>query len=131
MKKSFKIGDFGCGAAMIARTFGKNRTVHSFDLHSDDKELVQECNIKSTPLKNESIDIAVYNLSLMGTDWKDFIKEAQRVLEFQGRLFISDTENHLKGYLKDLKDTLEELDFIVYRFETKGKFVMIEAIKNS
>jgi hypothetical protein len=131
MKKSFKIGDFGCGEAMIARTFGKNRTVHSFDLHSDDKELVQECNIKSTPLKNESIDIAVYNLSLMGTDWKDFIKEAQRVLEFQGRLFISDTENHLKGYLKDLKDTLEELDFIVYRFETKGKFVMIEAIKNS
>jgi len=129
MKKSFKIGDFGCGEAMIARKFGKHR-VQSFDLHADDKELVQECNIKSTPLKDESIDIAVYNLSLMGTDWKDFLKEAKRVLEYGGRLFITDTESHLNGYLKPLRETLEELEFQIYRFETKAKFVMIEAIKD-
>ncbi len=129
MKKSFKIGDFGCGEAMIARKFGKHR-VQSFDLHSADKELVQECNIKSTPLKDESIDIAVYNLSLMGSDWKEFLKEAKRVLEYGGRLFISDTENHLNGYLKPLREVLEELEFQIYRFEVKAKFVMIEAIKD-
>ena len=129
MKKSFKIGDFGCGEAMIARKFGKPR-VQSFDLHSADKELVQECNIKSTPLKDESIDIAVYNLSLMGSDWKEFLKEAKRVLEYGGRLFISDTENHLNGYLKPLREVLEELEFQIYRFEVKAKFVMIEAIKD-
>jgi len=129
MKKSFKIGDFGCGEAMIARKFGKDR-VHSFDLHAIDKDLVQECNIKSLPLKDESIDIAVFNLSLMGTDWEDFLVEAKRVLEFGGRLFICDTESHLNGYLKSLREVLESLEFSIYRDETKAKFVMIEAIKD-
>ena len=66
----------------------------------------------------------------MGSDWKDFLKEAKRVLEYGGRIFITDTESHLNGYLKSLRDVLEELEFQIYQFETKAKFVMIEAIKD-
>jgi superfamily II DNA or RNA helicase/SAM-dependent methyltransferase len=129
MKKSIKIGDFGCGEAILARRFGKHR-VFSFDMHPIDKELVVACNIKSIPLKDESIDIAVYNLSLMGYDWEKFLDEAKRLLRYNGRLFIADTEEHLKGYLRNLKEKLEELDFQIYRFEMKSKFVLIEAIKD-
>ena len=33
------------------------------------------------PLKNSSIDVAIYSLSLMGTNYIDFLEEAYRVLK--------------------------------------------------
>lgn len=40
-----------------------------------------------TPLDNGSIDVAVFCLSLMGTNLKDFILEANRVLKI-GYIFL-------------------------------------------
>jgi len=128
LKKFKKIADFGCGEAVIGREFGPKR-VQSFDLHSIDDELVTTCNIKKTPLKNSSVDIAIYNLSLTATDWKDFIIECKRVLNDGGLLFIADTVNHLNGYLKELPDVLEELDFKIFTNRPQGQFVIIQAIK--
>jgi len=130
LPKSRKIADFGCGEAIMGRMFGKNR-VHSFDLHADDKELIKECNIRSVPLRAKSVDVAVYNLSLMGTDWPEILKEGKRVLKAGGLMFIADTKNHIGGYLKEIRNVLEELDFNIFRFDDKKEpFVMIEAIKD-
>ncbi len=35
----------------------------------------------STPLHDSSVDVAVFCLSLMGTNLKDYLKEANRVLK--------------------------------------------------
>ena len=126
--KRYVIGDFGCGEAAIGREFGPKR-VKSFDLHSEDNELVTACNIKNTPLKDSSIDIAVYNLSLMGKDWKDFLKEAKRVLKDGGLLFIADTIKHFDGYLQELPDLLDELDFKIFTNRSENHFQIIQAIK--
>jgi len=58
------IGDFGCGEAKILEKFGDKR-VYSFD-HIAINDNVTACDIKSVPLPDEAIDIAVFSLSLMG-----------------------------------------------------------------
>ncbi|KAL0237441.1 hypothetical protein PCE1_000838 [Barthelona sp. PCE] len=84
------IGDFGCGEARLAKTLANDdRTVHSFDLVSRDP-IVTACDIASTPLEPETLDYAVYCLSLMGTNVSDFITEAHRVLKTGGELLIAE-----------------------------------------
>jgi ribosomal RNA-processing protein 8 len=47
--------------------------------------------MKSVPIKDEKLDIAVFSLSLMATNWRDYIKEAKRCLRKYGLLFIAET----------------------------------------
>lgn len=63
-----QIGDFGCGEAKIMETFGNNR-VFSFD-HVAINDSVIACNIKQVPIPDDSIDIAVFSLSLMSKNGK-------------------------------------------------------------
>ena len=44
-------------------------------------DLVTKCDMKNVPLNNESVDIAVFSLSLMGTNVIEFLLEAHRVLK--------------------------------------------------
>ena len=129
LPKSRKIADLGCGEAAIGKKFGKQR-VRSFDLHADDPKFVEECNIRSIPLRDDSVDFVIYNLSLMGTDWKEILKEGKRILKPSGIMFIADTKSHFDGYLKTIKNELEELNFNIYRYVEKEPFVMIEAIND-
>lgn len=94
------VADFGCGDCKIARSV-KNK-VHSFDLAAT-CELVTVCDMSKVnvsahtacsvhgcskknlpvqvPLGDASVDIAVFCLSLMGTNLADFLAEANRVLK--------------------------------------------------
>ena len=67
------IGDFGCGDAMLAKSL-PHFTVHSFDLVAVN-DFVTPCDMKCVPLGSNVLDVAVYCLSLMGTDFMSFIKE--------------------------------------------------------
>ena len=62
------IADFGCGEARLAQALSSTcKQIYSFDLVAlNDKITV--CDFSKTPLENESIDIAVFCLSLMGTN---------------------------------------------------------------
>lgn len=73
------MADFGCGEAQLASSL-PDATVHSFDLVAA-SDLVTVCNMAHTPLQANSVDVAVFCLSLMGTNLSDFIKEANRVLK--------------------------------------------------
>lgn len=101
------VADFGCGDCKIARSV-KNK-VHSFDLAAT-CELVTVCDMANVsvyllcmiihvqsvrllleykthllcvqvPLRDATVDIAVFCLSLMGTNLADFLAEANRVLK--------------------------------------------------
>ena len=74
------IADFGCGEARLARTLGEDAKVHSFDLVKMN-DYVTVCDFANTPLENESCDVVVFCLSLMGTNLKEFLREANRVLK--------------------------------------------------
>jgi len=119
------IGDFGCGEAKILEKFGAER-VSSFD-HVAINNKVTPCDIKSVPLSDEAIDIAVFTLSLMGRNWPDYIREAKRCLATNGYLLIAETSKSIKGRLSKLKEVIEQHGFDIYNEEDKGDFTFIEA----
>jgi hypothetical protein len=119
------IGDFGCGEAKILEKFGADR-VFSFD-HVAINNKVTPCDIKSVPLSDEAIDIAVFSLSLMGRNWTDYIKEAKRCLATNGYLLIAETTKSMNGRLSKLKGVIEQQGFDIYNEEEKGDFTFIEA----
>lgn len=77
LPKTQVIADFGCGEGRLAKAV-PNKT-YSLDLVAQRHEIIA-CDMAKTPLETGSIDVAVYCLSLMGTNLRDFILEANRVL---------------------------------------------------
>lgn len=73
------VADFGCGDAKLAQEFPENK-IHSFDLIAVN-QYVTAGDMAHTNLNNGSVDIAIFCLSLMGTNLQSFIKEANRVLK--------------------------------------------------
>ncbi|KAM9963823.1 hypothetical protein ACTFIW_007079 [Dictyostelium discoideum] len=94
IKQRKRIADLGCGEAKLAERLQHKHTIQSFDLVAVN-ERVTACDISNLPLKNESIDIAVFCLSLMGTNFIDFIIEAERVLVKGGLLKIAEIESRI------------------------------------
>ncbi|KAK9307034.1 hypothetical protein QLX08_002486 [Tetragonisca angustula] len=93
MPKQHIIADFGCGEARLATTVPHK--VHSFDFVSLNKN-VTACDIAHTPLLTNSVNVVVFCLSLMGTNLKDYIIEANRVLKKGGILKIAEVESRFE-----------------------------------
>ncbi|KAK6186270.1 hypothetical protein SNE40_008340 [Patella caerulea] len=86
------IADFGCGNATLAQSVPNK--VHSFDL-APLNEFVTVCDVSKVPLSNKTVDVAVFCLSLMGTNLNDFVMEANRVLKPGGLLQIAEVESRI------------------------------------
>lgn len=86
---SCTIADLGCGDAPLAR--GCQSAIkslrlkfHNFDLHTPNSH-VTKADISNLPLRDGEADIAVFCLSLMGTNWVSFVEEAWRILRGDGK----------------------------------------------
>lgn len=122
------VADFGCGDCKIARSV-KNK-VHSFDLAAT-CELVTVCDMAKVPLGDCSVDIAVFCLSLMGTNLAEFLAEANRVLKMRGILKIAEVASRFDnvqnfisalaglGFKMTAKDT-ENSHFFSFEFLKTG-----------
>ena len=83
------IADLGCGDAQLARGLQSsvkhlNLKFYNFDLHAA-SPFITKADIANLPLKDGEVDVAVFCLSLMGTNWISFVEEAWRVLRGDGR----------------------------------------------
>ncbi|MBA0571923.1 hypothetical protein Golob_002292 [Gossypium lobatum] len=87
---SLIVADFGCGDARLAKNV-KNK-VFSIDLVSNDPSVIS-CDMSNTPLRASSVDVAVFCLSLMGTNYASYLKEACRVLKPSGWLLIAEVKS--------------------------------------
>ncbi|VUC23092.1 unnamed protein product [Clonostachys rosea] len=91
------IADLGCGDARLAQSLqsdkGKLRLqVHSFDLQSP-SPLVTKADIANLPLEDGSVNVAIFCLALMGTNWVDFVEEAYRILHWKGELWVAEIKS--------------------------------------
>ncbi|KAF2433547.1 hypothetical protein EJ08DRAFT_647235 [Tothia fuscella] len=91
------IADLGCGDARLSQTLQPflkkmNMQVLSFDLHSD-SPLVKKADISALPLPDGSVNVAIFCLALMGTNWTDFIDEAWRILHWKGELWVAEIKS--------------------------------------
>ncbi|PBC29056.1 Ribosomal RNA-processing protein [Apis cerana cerana] len=119
--KQYIIADFGCGEARLAATVPHK--VHSFDFISLNKN-VTACDVAHTPLLTSRIDVVVFCLSLMGTNLKDYIIEANRVLKKDGILKIAEVESrfeHIEDFIKVInnygfKNTWKDLSHNLFYF---------------
>ena len=82
--------------------------------------------MKSVPLGDGDIDIAILSLSLMGRNWPKYIAEAKRCLTTNGYLLVVETTNVNKGTLSKLKTVIEKYGFELYKEEERGNFTFIE-----
>lgn len=132
---SLVIADVGCGEAQIARRIQSKGPVsvemHSFDLVACNAS-VTVANMSSLPLQDESVDIAVYSLSLMNTDYSSALDEATRILKSgTGQLWIAEVSSRFeRGSLEQFIEGLRERGFAIRSVDQSNKvFVMISATK--
>ncbi len=107
---SCTIADLGCGDAPLARAFQSrlkpfNLKFHSFDLHVPNS-LVTKADIASLPLRDGEADVAIFCLSLMGTNWLSFIEEAWRVLrgDGKGELWVAEVKSRFGRVTRKIAD---------------------------
>ncbi|VDP28728.1 unnamed protein product [Soboliphyme baturini] len=100
MPRFYKIADMGCGEARLSQSV--KQKVHSFDF-CQLNDRITPCDICHVPLADESMDIVIFCLSLMGTNITDLIMEGHRILKKNGLLKIME---------------------IISRFESDDEFVM-------
>ncbi|EAW18714.1 rRNA processing protein RRP8 [Aspergillus fischeri NRRL 181] len=84
------IADLGCGDAQLARALTPsaqklNLKLLNFDLHAPQGSLITKADISNLPIADGSVDVAIFCLSLMGTNWVSFVEEAWRVLRSDGK----------------------------------------------
>ncbi|GAM17529.1 hypothetical protein SAMD00019534_007040, partial [Acytostelium subglobosum LB1] len=117
------IADFGCGEARLAETLSKRHTVHSFDLVAKNERVVA-CDVANVPLANNTVDIVVFCLSLMGTNFLDFVVEANRVLKVNGVMVIAEIESRLADKSVFIKE-ISNLQFKLLNQNTKNKYFFL------
>jgi SAM-dependent methyltransferase len=121
------IGDFGCGENLLSKEI-KNK-VYAFDHIAIDDNVIA-CDMTNVPLENNFLDVAVFSLSLMGSNYKEYLKEAHRVLKPMGILYISEPYKRWEDKIDQLKNTLSEIGFkMIDDVEHNYKFIYIRLIK--
>ncbi|RMZ73505.1 hypothetical protein GMOD_00008023 [Pyrenophora seminiperda CCB06] len=101
LKGHSTIADLGCGTASLSYRLqphlkSLHLTFHSFDLSQPtgpSKDLVTVADIKALPLPDNSVDVAIFCLALMGTNWLDFVDEAYRILRWKGELWVAEIKS--------------------------------------
>ncbi|KAJ4864998.1 putative methyltransferase domain-containing protein [Trichoderma breve] len=91
------IADLGCGDARLAESLQKEQhklhiDVKSFDLQSP-SPLVTKADIANIPMEDGSVNVAIFCLALMGTNWLDFVEEAYRLLHWKGELWVAEIKS--------------------------------------
>jgi len=110
------IADFGCGEARLARSLANK--VHSLDLVAANESVVA-CDMANTPLEDNSVDVVVFCLALMGTNTRDFLFEATRVLKVGGTMKIAELESRFKGESCSIDKFIESVE--KFGFKTSWK----------
>jgi len=128
-KRPKRIVDMGCGKALIAEHFkGDPRFTFMNIDHVAVNASVQVGDISKLPLEDDSVEICILSLAMWGSNCKEYVREAHRVLETNGILYLIEPTKRWTD--KEPSDRLREVlcDFHV-RQETIEKFSFFICIK--
>ncbi|KAJ7320443.1 hypothetical protein JRQ81_019954 [Phrynocephalus forsythii] len=113
---SLVVADFGCGDCTLARSL-RNK-VHCFDLVALDPR-VTVCDMAQVPLETESVDVAVFCLALMGTNLREILEEANRVLRVGGTLLVAEVASRFPD-VRAFVGALAQLGFRLLAKDVSG-----------
>jgi ribosomal RNA-processing protein 8 len=132
-KRTKSVVDMGCGKAQIAEHYKNDPRFQFINYdHISSNDAVTSCDISRTPLDDNSVEICILSLAMWGSNCKEYIAEASRILESNGRLYIieptkrwSETDELNACRLKTL---LEDSEFQVVE-QSIEKFCLFVCIK--
>jgi len=96
----------------------------------------KQADISDLPEEDDPIKICIYSQSLMGSNWKEYIEEGHRVLEYNGEIIISESVERydtIKEYIGTLQMKIikDEYDKTKRRqFESESKLTFKLALKH-
>ena len=120
------VADMGCGENLLSKEVSNK--VHAFDYVAIDKD-VTACDMSSIPLADQEINAIVFCLSLMGSNYLDYIKEGFRVTKPYGNIFICEPKKKVEKRIEVLKKEIESIGFKIIEITTSSQFVYIHGIK--
>jgi ribosomal RNA-processing protein 8 len=131
-KKTKDVADLGCGKARVCEHFSESERFKFINMdHVSCNDIVVKHDIKDTGLDDYSMDIVVLSLAMWGSNCRDYITEANRILDENGVLLIIEAtkrwtneetqENKLVRLLEDNNFTIKNIE--------EEKFMFIECIK--
>lgn len=122
------IADFGCGESLLQQFLPYNK-IYMFD-HVAINDHVIMCDMSSTPLINDSVHASVFSLSLMSTNWEDYITEAFRVTMNGGSIFITEPLKKWDNNAQAIVDVLSNTGYsnIMTKYGKDNKFIYITAV---
>lgn len=121
------VGDFGCGENLLSKEL--TNKVYAFDYISVDDSVIS-CDVSKVPLDDSTLDVVVFSLSLMGSNYDEYLKEAFRVLKPYGNLFICEPFRKWENNQGDFIKLLTSIGFNCLNPKVTSKFIYIDAIKN-
>lgn len=112
-KKPKVLGDMGCGMNLLRTLLPENYNVISVDWYAAD-ETVKTCNLQDTSsvIGDGELDVAVYSLSFWGKDWKNVLKDAYRILDYDGRLIIVQPISSEARSIEKVEKAVKDAGFI-------------------
>ncbi|KAL1928055.1 hypothetical protein VTP01DRAFT_2971 [Rhizomucor pusillus] len=113
LPKGTVVADLGCGDAKIAHAV-THLSILSFDLVAKNDKVIA-CDIAKLPIPANFVDVAVFSLSLMGTNYLDFLDEAKRVLKSGGELKIAEVVSRFS----DVNEFIHLVELLGFNFEGK------------
>ena len=109
------------------KAWWNRHTVYSFD-HIAINDNVTACDMKKVRLNDEELDVAIFSLSLMGSNFTDYLQEAHRTLKLDGQLHIIEATSRFSN-ITQFRTNLETLGFAVISIQDLGQFTHIRALK--
>jgi hypothetical protein len=91
---------------------------------------VTACDITHVPLADNTLDVAVFSLALMGSNFTDYLREGHRTLTLDGQLHL--IEPTKRFHQRDqFVNELATLGFKIISVEDRWKFTHIWALKTA
>jgi superfamily II DNA or RNA helicase/CHASE3 domain sensor protein len=88
-KRRKLVVDMGCGKGQISQYFLSDTRFKFINYdHISSNETIISCDISNIPLEDDSVEICILSLAMWGSNCKEYVKEANRILESGGKLYI-------------------------------------------
>ena len=131
-KKSKDIADLGCGKARVSEYFKNTKRFNFTNMdHVSCKSTVIKRDIKDTELDDYSQDIVILCLAMWGSNCKEYITEANRILDRNGTLLIIEATKRWTNEETNENKLIKLLNDNNFNIKNKeeNKFMFIECMK--
>ena len=139
-KRTKLVVDMGCGKGQIAQHFENDGRFQFINYdHISSNDTIISCDVSNTPLEENSVEICILSLAMWGSNCKEYVQEANRILESNGKLYIIEptkrwSEQDDQGNImpekeaSKMKSLLEEKGFQIVE-QSIEKFCLFVCIK--